>query len=279
MRDRRPFWIIFTGVFLFHIGAIVIVGLNPVPEKKAPFQQKHLLVKTIPLQPKLQPEFLIAEAAPAPASVSAPVPAPTPIPSSSPATPPLSPTPPPKPATPSPAPPKPKPAAPLPKKPAPLKKETPSKPISVPKPTPPPTPPAPCASPQKQALLAKAQSSLAQISHASPVSTPTSTVSSSVLEMTALPNNGNQSTASYQSLIAQQLQNSLRLPERGQVHISLTLNKHGKILEFKIMSASSVKNRSYVEKEIPKMVFAPFGAFLTGQEKEIFELTLQDISN
>ncbi len=257
------FWKIFAGVAVLHLAAFVWIVIDRAPPKAPSIQRKQLLVKTISLQP---PKILaVAPEPPHPAAVFEP-PGPTTQPTApafqnKPLVPKPKSVPTPKPAPPKPAPPKPTPPKPTP----PVPKVEPIKPVLP--------PPPPIISPQKQEMLAKARASLSQVTKAAPM--PTTVNSSAPLLAMDLPaSSGETTTATYQSLVIQQLQGTLKLPEHGEVAISVTIDKNGKVIQFSILTALSTKNRNYVEAEIPKMNFPRFGTWLPGKEKETFEFTL-----
>ncbi len=85
----------------------------------------------------------------------------------------------------------------------------------------------------------------------------------------------NSTEASYQGKIKFRLEQNLRLPERGEVEIKLTLNKSGKIVKFETTSPQSLKNRQYIEQKIPSIVFPEFDASLNGETQHLFTIQLK----
>jgi HSP20 family molecular chaperone IbpA len=79
---------------------------------------------------------------------------------------------------------------------------------------------------------------------------------------------------SYEEQVGHQLKLALRLPEYGKVKINLTLNREGKVLKIQILSSESKKNQEYIELEIPRLVFPPFGKQFSGESDKSFFYTL-----
>lgn len=67
------------------------------------------------------------------------------------------------------------------------------------------------------------------------------------------------SEISYQDELAYRLKRLLKLPEYGAIKIKLTLDRLGKVLKVETINSESKKNTAYIEKEIPKILFSPFG--------------------
>lgn len=82
------------------------------------------------------------------------------------------------------------------------------------------------------------------------------------------------SEESYFSELVAQLMLALQLPEHGDVQLRLTLTKEGKVVQVDIVDARSIKNQRYVEKELPHLLFPPFGDFFPDKQKHTFLITL-----
>lgn len=54
----------------------------------------------------------------------------------------------------------------------------------------------------------------------------------------------------YETLLANSLKEQLELPEEGEIRLTLTLNKQGRVLAHKILFSSSLKNQKYVEESL-----------------------------
>lgn len=64
---------------------------------------------------------------------------------------------------------------------------------------------------------------------------------------------------SYRDELARRLKLGLRLPEYGEVKIKLTLERSGKVTQVQIVSSKNEKNRQYIEKTVPTLIFSDFG--------------------
>lgn len=244
MRNSHQFWLCFVCVSLVHALFIFRFFVQPLPSNKIQTPQKHLLVKTITLQPRATENF-VAEVTLAPKVEEQIVPK--------------------EPVKPKPSSPKPLPK-PLPKKEIPKKE-----PVAVPNKKPVEVPnkkPMPSGNSQQKQQIAKAKEALAKISSSQAL------VEMTPHEIANLPTLGEGSEASYQAIMIQQLQNQLKLPEYGQVIISITVNKYGKILKSSIVNSLSKKNEAYVDAEIKKISFPPFGSLMPNRAEESFTITL-----
>lgn len=80
-------------------------------------------------------------------------------------------------------------------------------------------------------------------------------------------------TPDYFLLLAHRLKEELELPEYGDVRLELTLHKSGKVLKVSMLQAVSEKNRKYLELNLLKMVFPPFGDEFKSEPMHTFILT------
>lgn len=81
---------------------------------------------------------------------------------------------------------------------------------------------------------------------------------------------------SYRDELAYRLKHTLKMPDYGQVKIKLTLERSGKVANVQIVSSESAKNKQYVEKMIPTLVFPPFGTRFQDAKQYSFMITLKN---
>lgn len=60
---------------------------------------------------------------------------------------------------------------------------------------------------------------------------------------------------SYEESLVAYLHQSLNLPEYGEVKIRLTLHKDGSVVKLTVLKAESLKNKTYLEKNLPLLKF------------------------
>jgi colicin import membrane protein len=82
------------------------------------------------------------------------------------------------------------------------------------------------------------------------------------------------SSVSYEHELVNRLKLLLRLPQYGEVEIDLTLERSGKVAKIKILSAENSVNRQHVEKNVPTLVFPPFGNSFDGEKQHTFRIKL-----
>lgn len=85
------------------------------------------------------------------------------------------------------------------------------------------------------------------------------------LQIDQIPDN----KPSYSELLMASLQETLILPEIGEVKIKLTLKETGELLSLEVIHSSSEKNRLYLESELARQIFPP----LNHKKSESFILT------
>jgi outer membrane biosynthesis protein TonB len=78
----------------------------------------------------------------------------------------------------------------------------------------------------------------------------------------------------YREELAARLRCLLQLPEIGNVKVSLTLRRDGKVARMNIISTQSELNRTYLLNTLPLLNFPPFGAEFPGEAERTFPLTL-----
>lgn len=116
------------------------------------------------------------------------------------------------------------------------------------------------ADPRKKELIALAKESIAKIQQNRATFKADSNASNSLVP-------------DYRDELTARLQMMLRLPERGDVRIKLTLSRMGKFVKMEILSSDSTVNKKYVEKTLPTLQFPPFGKELNSAECS-FNITL-----
>lgn len=78
---------------------------------------------------------------------------------------------------------------------------------------------------------------------------------------------------SYEGRLIECLHRALSLPEHGEVTINLVLNTDGRMMSLKVLKVESSKNRSYLEKELPRVLFPPLEGTLLKSAQKSFVLT------
>lgn len=78
----------------------------------------------------------------------------------------------------------------------------------------------------------------------------------------------------YFGMLAASLQQALRLPDTGDVKISLILERNGKVQQVKVLHSLNINNSRYVEKVLPQVQFPSFGTFFDQEQKHTFTITL-----
>ncbi|MBP9841603.1 MAG: hypothetical protein KBC64_04170 [Simkaniaceae bacterium] len=66
------------------------------------------------------------------------------------------------------------------------------------------------------------------------------------------------------------MQDTLALPEVGEVKIELTITSEGKVKELKVLSSHSELNRAYLETHLPSLIFPPKEKKFFGKDEETF---------
>lgn len=255
MNDRSLFGIT-PVVCIVHIFAIVwLVSVYSWDPPQPP--PKALVVKTVKLSP---PPQLIALEESAPLTPPKVEPTPELRPPEVKPTPELK-SPEVKP-TPELKPPEVKPSKPLKPKPLPKKPEKKTTPAPAPAPSKPPAKPV---NSKQIELLAQAKEKLGKTQKG--VATTPGKIEN--LQIDSVPE------ASYSDELAYRLKQMLKLPKYGEVKVDLTLDKSGNVLKVAIISAQNEENKTYIEKELPKLKLPAFGNNFPGQENHTFRnLTL-----
>lgn len=142
---------------------------------------------------------------------------------------------------------------------------------------------------RQQKLLADAQEKMSKIGSKRSPSNATATASSlhslpsaiSDLHVEALPAAKGAPAltsreATYRDELAGRLRLLLKLPEYGEVKISLTLNRSGGVDKVVILSAESSNNKKYIEKMLPTLQFPPFGNNFESLSQYTFNINLSN---
>lgn len=132
----------------------------------------------------------------------------------------------------------------------PAKKKAPKKKVKA-KPAPAPQMPA-----IPQNLLDQLEESIAKIDQKSHKVNTKSNLIVPTFERLAVSKKGG-GEASYAHKLIECLHRSLALPDHGEVTLELTLSSLGVVENLKIVTAESAKNREYLEKHVPQVVFPP----------------------
>lgn len=80
----------------------------------------------------------------------------------------------------------------------------------------------------------------------------------------------------YRDELASRLRLLLKLPEHGEVKVKLTLERSGKVAKLVIVNSQSVVNKTYIEKKVPGLTFAPFGNNFDGESQYTFLIALSN---
>lgn len=81
---------------------------------------------------------------------------------------------------------------------------------------------------------------------------------------------------SYRDELASRLKLMLKLPEHGDVHLKLTLDRMGKVVNVKIVKSASSMNRNTIEKNLPNLKFPPFGNHFENMSEYTFIIQLSN---
>lgn len=80
--------------------------------------------------------------------------------------------------------------------------------------------------------------------------------------------------ASYRDEVGVRLKLALKFPDYGSVKIKLTLNRAGKVASVSVVSSESDKNKQYIEKTVPTLIFPAFGTRFEGASQYTFSVSL-----
>jgi outer membrane biosynthesis protein TonB len=136
---------------------------------------------------------------------------------------------------------------------------------------------------KKQELLKQAQNSLAKLNNANPNAAVAAVVAPTLtpigpLHLDASATSGDTSGSQeigYVDEMVGRLKLLLKLPEYGDVKTQLIINRSGKVVKVTILHADSKANRSYIEKTLPTLTFAPFGSNFGAEGQHTFQITLK----
>lgn len=92
----------------------------------------------------------------------------------------------------------------------------------------------------------------------------------------SLPQTSGPAELSYQDDLIVRLRSLLRLPEYGDVKVSLTIDRSGKVLAFEVLKSENAANKRYVDLHLPRCKFADFGKHFADEGSKTFQLTLSN---
>jgi hypothetical protein len=73
----------------------------------------------------------------------------------------------------------------------------------------------------------------------------------------------------YSDLLIQYLENTLELPEKGEVKMRLELQADGQLLSLEILKAESKKNSEYLKNTLPALYFPCFNESVTEKKRKL----------
>lgn len=156
--------------------------------------------------------------------------------------------------------------------PAPPPKSTPKPTIDKPKPKPKPVAkprPSVKEDPNRDKLVQMMQQSLSSLNKETPAAKTSSPKQISTLASEALS-----FETAYQDQLITFLEQALTLPEKGDVKLSLTLNRAGHVQAVSVKQTTSERNRTYVESTVPTLLLPPFDKQFKGESTHTFSITL-----
>ena len=84
----------------------------------------------------------------------------------------------------------------------------------------------------------------------------------------------NDISSDTEKLLAKALQESIILPQKGNIKIRLVLEVGGKLISMQILQSSSAENKEYIERIIPELFFPKLSDTLPVNKQETFEINL-----
>ena len=87
---------------------------------------------------------------------------------------------------------------------------------------------------------------------------------------------GSPQEMTYRDELAQRLKLLVKLPEYGEVRLTLTLNRAGKVIHVHILQSTSKANRQHVEKNLPSLHMPAFGNNFESQAEYTFTITMSN---
>lgn len=124
-----------------------------------------------------------------------------------------------------------------------------------------------------QDLLDQLEESIAKIDQNDHKVSSKSSLTVPILEAPGLSEASIWGEVSFQEQLIECLHRSLALPDLGEVTIELKLRSNGLVAGLKVLKAESSKNRDYLEKHLPHVVFPPMEEALFKNEEKTFVLT------
>jgi hypothetical protein len=124
--------------------------------------------------------------------------------------------------------------------------------------------------PNRDKLIQMMQQSLASLDN-SPTSSSKAT---STKQIGTLASEALTFESSYQNQLIAFLKKALTLPERGDVKLSLTLNRSGGVKAITVKESASERNRAYVESTVHTLFLPPFANNFKGESAHTFPIIL-----
>jgi hypothetical protein len=128
----------------------------------------------------------------------------------------------------------------------------------------------PSANSQKHKILQEIKETLSKIETKAP---PKSSLSlPKEIQALSIDSGDKKEETDYFISLAHSLKEGLELPEMGEVKLKLTISHSGRVLKLEILSAASIKNRRYLELNLPSMQLPPFSEDLKNENAHTFTL-------
>ncbi len=132
---------------------------------------------------------------------------------------------------------------------------------------------------KRREALAEAQRSLAKLSDKktttpSSTHTPVASLRVDALAVDSVSETKTSPEQRYVDALIKRIHQQIKLPENGNVHVELQLDRSGKIISVKVTDAKNVVNKHHVEEALPKAHFSPLGVAYKGQAQHTFALVL-----
>lgn len=79
---------------------------------------------------------------------------------------------------------------------------------------------------------------------------------------------------SYRDEVAYRIKTALRLPDNNEVKLKLILNRNGRVASVHVIASGSAKNKEYIDKTVPTLIFPDFGNRFRDAAQSTFLITL-----
>jgi hypothetical protein len=87
------------------------------------------------------------------------------------------------------------------------------------------------------------------------------------------------SAPSYSEFLIAYLQESLDLPEYGEVKIKLTINREGNLLDSAVLASENPKNSEFLKNRLPELTFPCFNDFGVDEKNLTFTISFRNAEN